>query len=101
MEKEWLKCALDECPEVFQKVVHNQRFHSQECTRIFTNRKILETYHQNKNKDLRGRVCSVGGCGTILSIYNPGTKCGVHEKNDLVSRFKNWELLVDNSDSET
>lgn len=27
----------------------------------------------------RGRICSEPGCGTRLSIYNPGNCCGLHE----------------------
>lgn len=26
----------------------------------------------------RGRVCAERGCGTVLSIYNPGSRCAIH-----------------------
>ena len=26
----------------------------------------------------RGRVCSVAGCSTVLSLYNPSVLCSVH-----------------------
>lgn len=28
----------------------------------------------------RGRVCRAGGCGTVLSAYNPSSFCALHER---------------------
>ena len=27
----------------------------------------------------RGRVCRAGGCGTVLSVYNPTSFCALHQ----------------------
>lgn len=32
----------------------------------------------------RGRRCTVDGCTTLLSIYNPGPDCHAHELPDLI-----------------
>ena len=91
-------CALDGCGEEFKAVVHNQRFCSKNHCRLFTNKKILEQYHERKNRNMKNRVCSQKGCGTILSIYNNGTKCGVHERIDHISKLTRWGWQIGDDD---
>lgn len=77
MSKEYptIDCALDGCTETFEKRVHNQRFHSRECCRVYTNARILEQYHEKKNRKLTGRTCRRDGCDTVLSRYNEEDYC--------------------------
>src|SRR5512141_1594997 len=33
-----------------------------------------------------GRVCAEPGCGTVLSVYNPSSRCAVHQRRgDVIS----------------
>lgn len=84
-------CANTECGLEFEPTAHNQIYHTQECTRIATNKKIMERYYERKEKKLRiDRVCLI--CGNKLSRYNDGEEdyCLIHQtdrsgisKNDL------------------
>lgn len=88
-------CALEGCEETFLKRVHNQRFHSKECCRIYTNARILAAYHAKKNKKMTGRVCRQRGCSTRLSRYNEGEKCAIHEQRDYVEKLRKWGWQTD------
>ena len=90
-----IECALDGCSEVFYRRVHNQRFCSKECCRVYTNARILAAYHRKKNKKMTGRVCKQKSCITQLSRYNQGEKCAVHEQKDYVNKLKGWGWDVD------
>jgi hypothetical protein len=87
-------CALEGCGEVFFSKVHNQRFHSKECCRVYTNKRILEQYHQRRNKTLKNRICESKDCGTVLSVYNPNSLCGMHERQSQVSKLESWGWQV-------
>ena len=70
-----VNCARTECGKGFTKTTHNQKYCSNECCRIETNRKIMEKYHERAAiKRGKKRVCS--SCGTALSRYNEGKICG-------------------------
>lgn len=68
-------CARVECSEVSYKVTHNQKYCSNECCRIETNRKIMEKYHE-RAAIRRGKKRECHMCGTSLSRYNDGKICG-------------------------
>ena len=75
-EQEELICALEECNERYIKTTHNQKYHSAECCRIATNRKIMEKYYQKRARKL-GHVRYCDECGvTKLSRYNESLICG-------------------------
>jgi hypothetical protein len=38
-----------------------------------------------------GRVCSEPGCGTVLSIYNPSSRCAVHQRRADVIALRRLE----------
>lgn len=84
------ECALDECEITFEKKVHNQRFCSRECCRIYTNARILASYHEKKNRVKTGRVCKDKSCSTLLSRYNEGDYCSIHEKEQFISKIQGW-----------
>lgn len=69
-------CASDDCENTFEKSTHNQKYCSDECCRIATNKKIRDKYYQERER-LAGkkRVCSTKSCKNILSRYNEGTIC--------------------------
>lgn len=87
---EMVECALDECDNEFLKRVHNQRFCSRECCRVYTNARILAAYHAKKNKVTTGRVCKSRGCATLLSRYNEGDHCASCEKKQVRKRMESW-----------
>lgn len=69
-------CANDGCENTFEKSTHNQKYCSDECCRIATNKKIRDKYYQERER-LAGkkRVCSAKSCSNILSRYNETTIC--------------------------
>lgn len=67
-------CALPECDEKFVKITHNQKYHSAVCTRIATNRNIMEKYHE-RSAIKRGLKRQCASCGTSLSRYNETKIC--------------------------
>lgn len=89
------ECALEGCEETFTPKVHNQRFHSRECCRVYTNARILAQYHTKKNRVLEGRVCHTKGCGTLLSRYNDDDYCGVCQQKQFTKKLKAWGWAVD------
>lgn len=68
-------CARSECGNKSVKVTHNQKYCSNECCRIETNRKIMEKYHE-RAAIRRGKKRSCKACGSSLSRYNEGKICG-------------------------
>jgi len=68
-----MKCQ--NCGVDFEPTAHNQKFHSPECLRESTNRRVREKYHEDKDR-LKGkqRFCK-NGCGTVLSRYNSESVC--------------------------
>lgn len=85
-----IKCRLEGCGTVFTPKVHNQTFCNKECVRIHTNKRILAAYHAKKNAVMTGRICASKDCGTILSRYNEGTLCSIHEKREYVEKIRDW-----------
>lgn len=70
-----VNCARAECGKTFTKTTHNQKYCSNECCRIETNRKIMEKYHE-RAAIKRGKKRACVGCGISLSRYNEGKICG-------------------------
>lgn len=68
-------CALEECGKIGIKVTHNQKYCTNECCRVATNRKIMKQYHE-RAAIKRGKKRSCKGCGTSLSRYNESPVCG-------------------------
>lgn len=68
-------CALEGCGKRFKKGSHNAKYCSKEHSRIATNKRILQRYHERKRLASARRVCLTPGCGTILSVYNQSQYC--------------------------
>lgn len=71
-----IKCANDGCEEEFTPSTHNQKYHSAECCRIATNRRIMEKYYAKRDQKA-GKVRYCAECKTTrLSRYNDSQICG-------------------------
>lgn len=68
-------CAREECGNKAEKQTHNQKYCSNECCRVETNRKIMEKYHE-KAAIRRGKKRECVRCGVRLSRYNESKICG-------------------------
>jgi methylphosphotriester-DNA--protein-cysteine methyltransferase len=68
-----------ECGGAFTASKSNQIYCRAECTRIASNKKIIERYHASKAvKDNMGRRCTQ--CDAKLSRYNSDSICSPCEK---------------------
>jgi hypothetical protein len=68
----------DWCSNEFQPNVSYQIYCSKECRELATKEKVNERYQIKRRQKLskKERRCS-GGCGTLISIYNPSGYCWV------------------------
>lgn len=67
-------CARNGCDIEFAKTTHNQKYCSPPCTRLATNARIMENYHERAAiKKGKKRTCR--GCDTSLSRYNFDKYC--------------------------
>ena len=69
-------CAYDECKKEFSPKTHNQKYCSDDCCRIATNKKLQDQYYEKKAR-LQGkkRICKTQSCGAPLSRYNEDKIC--------------------------
>lgn len=75
-----LTCAAEGCEEQFIPRTHNQKYHSNDCCQIETNKKMKAAYHERiAIKKGKARVCAQCSV-TKLSRYNPGRICGACEE---------------------
>jgi hypothetical protein len=85
-----MKCSNKECAIDFEPKTHNQKYCSDECCRIATNRRIMEKYYEKKAiRNGAYRECSK--CKTKLSRYNSADICVLCEKN---SALGNKDKLI-------
>lgn len=78
-------CSNKECSKEFEAKTHNQKYCSDECCRVATNKRIMEKYYEKKA--IRGgayRECRV--CKTKLSRYNQSNLCVICEKKNGASK---------------
>ena len=67
-------CSNKECSKEFEPKTHNQKYCTEECCRIATNRRIMEKYYEKKAiRNGALRVCK--RCSTKLSRYNDSFLC--------------------------
>jgi hypothetical protein len=88
-------CFNSECAKDFTPKTHNQKYCSDECCRIATNRRIMEKYYEKKAiKNGAPRICKT--CKTKLSRYNQNNICSTCEKNISYEGKKIlWSILGD------
>jgi hypothetical protein len=81
-------CAREECGIEFEQKTHNQKYCSDECCRIATNKRIMEKYYEKKAiKSGSARFCNK--CKMKLSRYNYGVMCNVCEAKSKSDKKKN------------
>jgi hypothetical protein len=76
-------CANSDCinGKEFTPKTHNQKYCSDECCRIATNKKIMEKYYEKKAiRSGQKRFCKT--CKSPLSRYNTLSICAKCEKNN-------------------
>ena len=67
-------CANQECAKEFEAKTHNQKYCTDECCRVATNRRIMEKYYEKKAiRNGARRGCRK--CGAQLSRYNEANLC--------------------------
>lgn len=72
-------CSNKECSKDFEAKTHNQKYCSDECCRVATNKRIMEKYYEKKAiKNGAYRPCKM--CKTALSRYNQNDVCSGCEK---------------------
>lgn len=86
-------CARAECSTTSNKTTHNQKYCSNECCRIETNRKIMEKYHE-KVAIKRGKKRKCKQCEGSLSRYNQTDTCGSCEVRNRTDRVGEASVLV-------
>lgn len=101
MTEEILKCAYEECNNTFVKTTHNQKYCSDECCRIATNKKLKQQYYEKKAR-LAGKEfrCANRGCNQILNRYTTDKICEsckakkvVDEKKEVLSMLRNAGIM--------
>lgn len=84
-------CANKECGIEFNSKTHNQKYCSDECCRVATNKRIMEKYYEKKAiKNGAIRICAV--CKSQLSRYNQSKICASCEKS---TDFKSKKMIMD------
>lgn len=83
-------CANEECQIEFEPNTHNAIYHSPECRRVVTNKKILAKYYEKKEKIYTDRTCVTKNCITILSSYNDEDICEPCKVERLIQRLSSW-----------
>jgi len=83
-------CLNIKCGQIFEAKTHNQKYCSDECCRVATNKRIMEKYYEKKAiKNGAPRKCKT--CNSLLSRYNSETVCAkcikskhIKDKNQLM-----------------
>ena len=87
-------CANQECGINFEPKTHNQKYHSDDCCRIATNKRIMEKYYEKKAiKNGALRKCKK--CKAQLSRYNSIDICNDCEKKSNSKSKRKVKGLID------
>lgn len=72
-------CANTECGKEFTAKTHNQKYCTDECCRVATNKRIMDKYYERK-AIRNGAIRPCKKCKAQLSRYNKSNICSVCEK---------------------
>ena len=87
-------CSNKECAVEFDAKTHNQKYCSDECCRVATNKRIMEKYYEKKAiKNGAYRECKK--CKLSLSRYNQSSMCSSCEKKDGAANRKKIMGMLD------
>jgi hypothetical protein len=67
-------CANTECGKDFEAKTHNQKYCSDECCRVATNKRIMDKYYEKKAIK-SGALRNCKKCKSELSRYNSEDIC--------------------------
>ena len=84
-------CANVECAIDFNAKTHNQKYCSDECCRVATNKRIMDKYYEKKAIK-KGAIRNCKKCKAQLSRYNLDVICSSCEKE---SYKKGKNLLME------
>jgi acetyl-CoA carboxylase beta subunit len=87
-------CANKECAKEFEAKTHNQKYCSDECCRIATNRRIMEKYYEKKAIK-NGAVRNCKKCKAQLSRYNAVDICQQCEHSTKIKSKNKLDGLID------
>jgi hypothetical protein len=86
-------CSNKDCGIDFESKTHNQKYCSDECCRVATNKRIMEKYYEKKAiKNGASRPCK--SCNTQLSRYNESKICLACEKKKSSENKKNVLRMI-------
>ena len=83
-------CANKECAKDFEAKTHNQKYCSDECCRLATNKRIMEKYYEKK-AIRNGMIRNCKKCKSKLSRYNESNFCSSCTKK--INSNNNAKLL--------
>ena len=87
-------CGNKDCAKDFNSKTHNQKYCTDECCRIATNRRIMEKYYEKKAiKNGAARPCKK--CGAQLSRYNQSIYCAGCEKKIDINNKNKLKRMID------
>ena len=86
-------CANSTCALEFDAKTHNQKYCSDECCRVATNRRIMEKYYQKKAIK-NGALRNCKKCKSKLSRYNTVEICYKCEKQSESKSKNKLESLI-------
>lgn len=72
-------CINSECQKDFDAKTHNQKYCSDECCRITTNKRIMQKYYEKKAIK-KGALRNCKKCKSVLSRYNSENICSSCQK---------------------
>mgnify|MGYP006286616781 CR=1 FL=1 len=84
-EKQTKKCA--ECQNDFEFKTHNQKYCSNQCCRVATNKRIMQKYYEKRDR-LSGKERACDSCGAPLSKYNSLSICVMCEHKEVRNKTK-------------
>jgi hypothetical protein len=86
-------CSNKECSKEFDAKTHNQKYCTDECCRVATNRRIMEKYYEKKAiRNGASRGCKK--CGSQLSRYNETSLCASCQKKiDITQKTKIMRMI--------
>lgn len=87
-------CFNTECGKNFDSKTHNQKYCSEECCRIATNKRIMEKYYEKKAIK-KGSVRLCKKCKSQLSRYNAEQVCSSCLKKTTMNSRKLLKEIID------
>jgi hypothetical protein len=86
-------CANKECSKEFTSKTHNQKYCSDECCRIATNKRIMDRYYEKKAIK-KGALRNCKKCKSELSRYNDSDICSTCIKGDKTKALKMVQEII-------